>query len=266
MACFQAEDFDAAITAFQRVTQLAPKEARGFVNLGAVYNRRGDFRSALDALRRALQRERTSSEAYYNMGAAHRGLNQLSLAVSAYREALRHAPDMPDAHLNLANVYRDMKNLRQAELHYAKALELRPDFERARRGLQHVQTELQQQEQAGSPFGRLVESSGASAGATGVVTGKRPPISEDVRERIYHAAADSAAVARTLARQLNGEFEEKLHSLTFAVTQRSEKRPMIADAHEEFRDTLGTLVPLFQDLSDRVRQLQVAVDPDATGK
>lgn len=261
-ACFQLGDFDAAVAAFQRVTQLAPTTARGYINLGAVYNRRGDFRSALDALRRALQRDRASSEAFYNMGVAHKGMNQLSLAVSAYREALRHTPGMAEAHLNLANVYRDMQNLPQAERHYVKALELRPEFERARRGLEKVQAELERQEQAGSPFGRLVVSADAAA-ATGVAAVSRPALTDETREQIYRSAVDSAGLARTLARHLSGDFEQKLHALTFAVTQRAEQRPTIADAHEEFRDTLGTLVPLFQDLSDQVKQLQTAVEPAA---
>jgi len=259
-AGFQAGDYAAAIDAFQKVTRLSPKEARGYINLGAVYNRMGDFRNALDALRRGLQRERTSSEAYYNMGVAHKGLNQLSLAVSAYREALRHAPDMPEAHLNLANLCRDMNNLKQAELHYLKALELRPGFERAQRGLEQTRTRLEQQEQqqAGSPFGRLVDDTDAGKG---VSTAARPPLSDEMRELINVAALDCAGLARTLARHLSADFEAKLHSLTFAVTQRSEQRPMIADAHEEFRDTLATLVPLFQDLSDRVHRLRDATNP-----
>jgi tetratricopeptide (TPR) repeat protein len=257
-ACFQAGDYAAAIDAFQKVTRLSPREARGFINLGAVYNRKGDYRNALDALRRGLQRERTSSEAYYNMGVAHKGLNQMSMAVSAYREALRHTPDMPEAHLNLANLYRDMNNLKQAELHYVKALELRPGFERAQRGLQQTRTQLEQQEQAGSPFGRLVDDAEAPKG---VPTVARPPLSDETRELINVAALDSAGLARTLARHLNSDFEAKLHSLTFAVTQRSEQRPMIADAHEEFRDALATLVPLLQDLSNRVHRLRDAVQP-----
>jgi tetratricopeptide (TPR) repeat protein len=258
-ACFQAGDYAAAVEAFQKVTRLVPKSARGYINLGAVYNRKGDHRQALDALRRALQRERMSSEAYYNMGVAHKGMNQLNLAVTAYREALRYAPDMPEAHLNLANVYRDMNNLQQAELHYEKALEFRPDFARARQGLEHTRQLREEQEQAGSPFGRLVNNSESGDGPTGVSTAALPALSEESREHIYRAAIDSAAVARTLARHLTSEFDETLHALTFAVTQRSEQRPMVADAHEAFRGTLTTLVPLFQDLSDRVKQLRLAV-------
>ena len=259
-ACFHAGDYAAAIEAFQKITRLDPKKANGYINLGAVYNRQREYKNALDALRRALQRDRTSSEAYYNMGMAHKGLNQLSMAVTAYREALRHSPGMAEAHQNLANVFREMKNLKQAETHYLKALEFRPDFERAQHGLEQTRAMIEDQRQASSPLGRLV---GDASSAKIVVAdpAQIARLTKEDREQIYQAASNAASLARTIASNLNSEFERKILLLSAIVTRGPAHRVLAHEAHEEFRDALGTLVPLFQKLSDRVQQLGDAVKP-----
>ena len=261
-ACFLAGDYDAAIEAFQKVTRLDPKQARACVNLGAVYNRKQEFKQAIDMLRRALQRDRACAEAYYNMGLAHKGLNQTKMAVSAYREAIRLAPDMAEAHLNLANLYAKNQSYPQAESHYEKALQLRPGFQRAENGLQQTRQAVEDQRRNSSPFGRLVP-------AATVFREETPPtqptarLTKELRDSIYQAAADAGSTARLLAAKLKSECEQELLAMSRTVTRNAEQSLLIQDSQADFRETLRTIVPLFEALESKARQLKDAVNQPA---
>ncbi len=264
-ACFLARDWDAALAAFTTVTRLRPREARGFINLGAVHNRKKEYQKALDTLRRALTHDRSSADAYYNMGLAHRGLKQLALAVSAYRETLRLAPEMAEAHLNLANTYFDMKNYVQAKKEYEKAIALRPGFERAMRGLQHTQQILDEEKRKTGPFGRLVESSAKSSNVDDALIAMQNLTDEDrllQRKQIQHVADVAESTARSLASRLHSELEKAVLSLNRAVTQSAGSPFVIQDALEEFRAKVADIIPLWQHLQEQTGQLQTLIKPD----
>lgn len=148
---------EAAIEHLVLETQLAPRKASAFVNLGALYNRIGDHHQAVIMCRKAVAIDRKSADGYYNLGFAHRKLNQLSMAVPAYREAIRINPKFVEAHQNLGNVCIDMGNLREAIIHFRQALEIDPQFEKARIGLERAEELKAGAKIEANPFGRLVD-------------------------------------------------------------------------------------------------------------
>ena len=157
-AQFLTKDYSSARGTFERLTQLHPGFAGGWVNLGAVLNKLGEHRRAVEAFRRAIQKDSKCADAYFNMGVAQKALNLSTMAISAWREAIRLKPEMFDAHLSLARTYSEMKNLSMARKCVQDALKLRPDSERALALLAGLQTQQVEARKSESPFGRLVNT------------------------------------------------------------------------------------------------------------
>lgn len=258
-ACFAAGDNDGALQAFQRAAQLLPREVRVFVNLGAVHNRREEFKDALDVLRKALQKDRKSAEAYYNMGLAHRGLGQAKMAISAYREAIRLAPEMAEAYQNLGNVYLEMDNYPQAVTNYQRALDLRPNFERAARGLQQAEAALTEQRNPDHAISKL--ASGTSAAKRKVVAADAMVSSDDL-QLVQNTATLIQEVSQQLIELLSNNFEDALKTLNRAVADQSDSPMIIDDCLAGFRQVVGEVLPQFQEIDVRVRQMDTLISGD----
>ena len=256
-ASFLSNDYENAITHFNRMTQLNPRQGKSLINLGAVYNRMGEYRKAIDVLRRGIPREKNSGQGFYNLGLAYRKLGQSAMAISAYREAIRIDPEMAEAHQNLANVYADMKNYQQAILHYKQALELRPGFDRARRGLEHVQQALKQAKQAISPFGRLVTSAAPRPRATPVVERQ---LTDDERladrKAVHSLAHDIETAAKALFKVLQTEFEPSLLALNRCVAQPDESPSVISEAYDDYHNALIRTNELRRRLKRKILELR----------
>jgi len=256
-ASFLSDDYESAVTHFNRMTQLNPRQGKSLINLGAVYNRMGEYRKAIDVLRRGIPKEKSSGQGFYNLGLAYRRLEQSSMAISAYREAIRIDPEMAEAHLNLANVYADMKNYQQAIVHYKQALEVRPGFDRARRGLEHVQQALKQSKRSISPFGRLVNTETSGPRATLVV--ERQLTDEERladRKAVHSLAHDIETAARDLVKMLQAEFGPSLLALNRCVAQPDESPSVITDAYEDFHTALNHCNELRRRLKRKILELR----------
>jgi tetratricopeptide (TPR) repeat protein len=256
-AAFMIQDYDRAITHFQRVCKLDPRRVQPLVNMGAVYNRKGEFQQATKVLRQALSKDRKCAEAYYNLGIAHRGLNQLSMAVSAYREAIRLSPEMAEAYLNLANAYQDMGNTQQALLNYRRALEIKPSFERARRGLEKAQNAAAQAKHSLSPFGRLVSVDDARAAPAepGFRTLTPQERFED-RAAVHNHSKDLERAAAVALNQCREQLEPRLLALTHAFTQGGERYDFSDElaAFQQARHGFDQVMRLLADRSETLRQ------------
>ncbi|MFM7055298.1 MAG: tetratricopeptide repeat protein [Planctomycetota bacterium] len=157
-AQFLTGDLNAARSTFERLTQLHPAFAGGWVNLGAVLNKLGEHKKAVEALRRAVQKDSKCADAWFNMGIAQKAMNQSTMAINAWREAIRVKPGMFDAHYNLARIYGELKNLGMARKCVQDALKIRPDSEKALALLAGLQSQQVAARKAESPFGRLVNT------------------------------------------------------------------------------------------------------------
>lgn len=157
-AQFLAGDLNAARASFEKLTQLHPSFAGGWVNLGAVLNKLGEHKKAVESLRRAIQKDSRCADAYFNMGIAQKAMNLSTMAISAWREAIRLKPDMFDAHFNLARIYSELKNFGMARKCIQDALKIRPESDRAKKLLATIQTQQVESRKNESPFGRLVNT------------------------------------------------------------------------------------------------------------
>ncbi len=255
LASSLSQDWPTAEKHFAKVIQLQPLQARHYINLGTMYNRKGDFQKAVDTLRRALQRDRKSPHGYFNLGLAYRKLKQPAMAVSAYKEAIRIAPEFAEAYLNLANVMVDMGSLQQAVQMFKKALEIRPDLKKAQAGLEKAEAAHQEAKAAESPLGRLVAT---EARAKAVPVMERE-LSEDERD------ADRAAIrqlmdeldqqTRECAEHLESSLERKLHDVQVLITS-NQIDTTLTRASSEFRSAFEQWQKLRQQLRRKVLELR----------
>lgn len=256
-ACL-AQDYDRAIAGFLRVTQLKPRDARAWVNLGALYNLQENYRQAVDALRKGLQRDSHSADAYYNLGIAQRHLNQPQLAISAYRECIRLKPDMLEAHLNLANLFAEQNNFKSAITHYETILRLQPAHASATKGLAHVQHLLSQNRVEASPFGRLVDTSRLVAKGAAEEESQHLTAEErfDDRQMIQLSCAESGEMAAALWRHLKEHLEPRLLTVNRILALDPENRRGLLDAQELFHDAVTLSETLFQNWLAEFRRLR----------
>lgn len=252
-AYFVVKQYDKAIEHFTRVTQLKPMDAKAYINLGAVFNRKEEFQKAADILKKAMSRDGKAVEAYYNLGIAYRGLKQPAMAANSYKEALKINPRMLDAMQNLGNTFLEMNNLKSAIEQYKKALEIDPDFERAKRGLARAQ-EMENQSKANfNPFGRLVDQNPVKQVQVDVRLKKMSP-EERVGDRqvIRRLIVETQAVSQQLLEHLRLQMEEELMHLNRGVqmSQREVHKSLFA-SNERFQ----TAVQKFQDLRVELQRL-----------
>lgn len=249
LACSMASNWDAAEKHFAKLIQLQPMQARHYINLGTLYNRKGDFQKAVDTLRRALQRDRKNANTYFNLGLAYRKLKQTAMSVSAYKEAIKLSPEFAEAYLNLANVLVEMGSLQQAVQMFKQAIELRPTLEKAKRGLEKTQAAIAQAKKAESPFGRLVD---AETRAKNVPTMERE-LSDDERDadrkqiRILMESLES--LAKDALEHLENVLERKLHELHVTITSNDVGTTLTKNA-KEFRDA----VEIWNNLRAQIRR------------
>ncbi len=96
-ACYDADDWDHAVEAYEKALRKAPKDAAILSDLGAAYRNRGEFRRAISTFERARAADSNHWQALLNLvlvyafdakdpAAAERGLEELK----------RRYPDIPN--------------------------------------------------------------------------------------------------------------------------------------------------------------------------
>ncbi len=257
-AMYLAGAIEEAIPHFDRVTKLKPRDAKGYINLGALFNQLERYKEAADTLRKAIQRDGKSAEAYYNLGIAQKNLKQNAMAVSAYRECVRLKPDMAEAHLNLANLYVEQKNERKAIEHYEKALEARPEFERAQRGLNHILGVKEQRKQEESPFGRLVDTEKLVEKDAVIEEARELTETErfDDRQFLQVNAGESLAMTEKLFQHLKQHMEPTLLSINRIMAQDMDQQRELFAIRDRFHESTRFAEQLFNNLHKEIAGLR----------
>jgi eukaryotic-like serine/threonine-protein kinase len=120
---FRAGEFEAAIEAFTRLTELQPDSAWGFQTLGTAHHAAGHLDEALASYREALARA-PNARAWSNIGTVHYQRGEFADAVTAYQQALALRPNEPLTHRNLGDAYWRLDRHQDARAAYERALDL----------------------------------------------------------------------------------------------------------------------------------------------
>jgi tetratricopeptide (TPR) repeat protein len=122
-------EVNAAVEAYERVTQLSSREPSVWYALGLIYRRAERNDMAMAAFSTAIELEPKLAEAHNEIGKLHRLANRLDDAVEACARALSYDPNLADAHHTLANVRYDKdipEEIDEMIAGYQRAAELAP--------------------------------------------------------------------------------------------------------------------------------------------
>ena len=86
------ENVDKAIEYWHKVTQISPKSAKAWYNLGRAYIERGDYQKGLAYCRRAVEIAPSFSMVWNSIGVAYVKLGKQAEALKAFNKALEADP------------------------------------------------------------------------------------------------------------------------------------------------------------------------------
>ena len=138
MAAMRQQNWDLAVSAFEKVLEFDPVRVTALGNIGAVFHKRKRLDDAQYAVQQALSVDLNRPDLFYNLGNVLSERENVAGATSAFKSALKLKPDFFQAHVNLGNTLRDTRAFDEAAEHYRKALELNPEAWPAYRNLAGV--------------------------------------------------------------------------------------------------------------------------------
>ena len=90
---FEEGQHKEALRVYKTITDLQPKEADGYVNIGLVYNSMERTEEAIKAYNTALELDPKNVFAYNALGDAWYGLGEQDKAIAAFRKGIEIEPD-----------------------------------------------------------------------------------------------------------------------------------------------------------------------------
>ena len=124
----EKENFDEALSDYDKAIQIKPDYAEVYSNRGNIYTHKGNLDQAFLDLNKAIEIKPRLAEAYNNRGYAYQDKGNLDQAFSDYNKAIEIKPDFAEAHNNRGYAYASKGNLNQALSDLNKAIDFKPDY------------------------------------------------------------------------------------------------------------------------------------------
>jgi len=104
LAFYEKQDFDKAITYYDKALKLSPGSIDVYNNLGALFQEKGDYREAMVWYQKALELDPDNAVACNNLGNALSQCGRDSEAIGYFRKAILLNPDYVEAHAIMSHV------------------------------------------------------------------------------------------------------------------------------------------------------------------
>jgi protein O-GlcNAc transferase len=157
MAEAKRGQFEAATKAFRKYTDLRPKDASGWANLGGVLRATGRANDAVKCFRKVVAIAPDSVAGWNGLGASLRASEAPADAVAAFRKALALAPKDPGILANLGEALLETDDLAEAETALRQAFKMAPRHRFAATNLGIVFSRRGRYREAVEQFGRAVK-------------------------------------------------------------------------------------------------------------
>jgi len=115
-----------ALLALKKSTELLPKDAEAFQNLGNELRRLGHYHEAIVSYRRAIAVMPDYAEAHNNLGVVLHLDGQHDEAIASYRKAIGVNPNYGEAYANLGVSLQTITQLDEAVTSMRRAIEINP--------------------------------------------------------------------------------------------------------------------------------------------
>jgi len=116
-----------AIELYKKAIEINPKSANYYNNLGASYNNLGKYKEATKNYKRAIEIKPNYHEAYYNMGINYNNLDEYQNAIEAFYKAIELKLDYYEAYNNMGDSYYALGKYQNAIEAFYKAIKLKPN-------------------------------------------------------------------------------------------------------------------------------------------
>jgi tetratricopeptide (TPR) repeat protein/transglutaminase-like putative cysteine protease len=156
ISAYQAQNYQAAVELFKRVTELEPKHKSAWNDLGSAYLATRQIDNAITALNRAIESNPYHEYAYNNLGRAYWEKRDYAKAAEAFRKQIDVNPLDKFAHRNLGSMLLEQKKWSEAMPELEKTVQLASDDALAYVNLGTAQLELGQDDKALESFDRAV--------------------------------------------------------------------------------------------------------------
>ncbi len=144
----------AAVEVCRRVTEIDPRDAKAWINLGAALGQAEQPDEEIDAYCKAIKLAPKYAEAWYNLGVAQARREEDVEAIQAYKQALLLAPKFAKAWFNLGVLQGKLGNPHEKIRSYRKAVEADPNFGEAWHNLGVILSAVGKQEEGTAVFQR----------------------------------------------------------------------------------------------------------------
>ena len=120
------DQFDQALTLFEKMRKLKPKDMRAQVGEGIIYLRRKDFKRAIAIFEIAVRTDPTILETYHFLAQAHLALDNPTAALADYTALLRQSPDNTEALLNRLSLLFQQRQFKEMMVDAETMIRTRP--------------------------------------------------------------------------------------------------------------------------------------------
>lgn len=132
---YDARAYEQAITHFRHATELDPKMARAWDNLGLCYYQQNANALSAESFRKAIELDSAAGHPspwpYYNLAVTQQIMGRFADAESSLREAIRLEPKFSQAYFQLGNVLEHSNRDADAVAEFQQAVALNPDYAEA---------------------------------------------------------------------------------------------------------------------------------------
>ena len=142
------EQYDQAISAFQKSIDLDSKAPFPWNGLGNVYLKQKQYEQAISVYQKAIEINPEFASPWNGLGNVYRSLEQYEQAINAYQKAIELDPKYASPWNGLGNVYRNQEQYEQAINAHQKAIELDPKYASPWNGLGYTYIRMDDDEKA----------------------------------------------------------------------------------------------------------------------
>jgi len=189
---WQLKDKDNPLNIYRKIQLLDSDGLIAYIysNRGTVYASADQFDGAITNYNRAIKLNPNFADAYNHRGIAYRNLGQLKQAICDYTKAIELKPNYTEAYNNRGVAYDKLGQLEQSVFDYDKSIELNPRFAQAYNNRANAYAKLGQFDRAISDYTRAIKNNSNLAEAYGnravtyALTGKPKGARKDLLKAI----------------------------------------------------------------------------------